>query len=88
MKTPNGNPITIIKAKDSGLSSATYRAEYDPAVRAEAWYDVHTRLWTTYAIDENDSQVGAAEYSTNRAEAFLDLDYVIARSRSRSNWTA
>lgn len=38
------------------------------AVKIEAWYDRHIKLWTLYPIDEEGNQLAGASYAGNRAE--------------------
>ena len=34
----------------------------------DAWYDRSLRLWTCLWLDEEDNQVGTAQYAVSRAE--------------------
>ena len=39
------------------------------AVKVDAWYDVHTKLWCIQKLDEDGYQVGDAEYVYGKANA-------------------
>jgi hypothetical protein len=40
-----------------------------PAVRAERWYDRHTRSWVVQALDADGNQIGSAVYSGTKVGA-------------------
>ncbi len=46
--------VELVSAKAGGLQTNTYRVTRKDGKLADVWYDVHTKLWTTYMVDLSD----------------------------------
>ena len=52
------------------------------------WYDRYTKSWVVQVKDENDNQIGTADYVYSRREAVLikkDLERVLTAIEKRDN---
>lgn len=78
MRTPKMHvPATVKTAKESGLSTATYRFTYDADVQVEAWYDRYQKVWVIYRIDGEGHQVGESTHAYDRGDMLLDVEWHI-----------